>query len=233
MRLSNNEKEETTSIYYREKRGRNPLTNEQERELAIGMENGDETCREKLITANLKFVSCVARKFRNSGVPFSDLVSVGNMALVKAADKFDYRKGVRFISYAVWWVKNAMIDLVNEYRGNHEEDSFDDMFDAEDDSGAFEYMSGLVNEEYEQTIMDSHSRNAAVDDLLSALKERERKILILYFGLHGEDEMTLDEIGDSMNLTMERVRQIKDIALKKVKCAAVSSSEFETYRCIR
>lgn len=207
-----------------------PYSASEEAILSKRIQDGDMDSRDKLIEANLRFVVSIAKAYRKSGVSFQDLISAGNMGLIKAAEKFDWRKGVKFISYAVWWIRQSIQECIQDYTGNGtdeysiEESNINDEYD-ELPKQTFDD----INAEFEEEIGDRKSRQCAVDDLFSVLKEREVKILSLYFGLYGNEEMTLDEIGKEMNLTMERVRQIRDMAMVKVKCAAVMSSEFETY----
>lgn len=221
---------EEITRYFEEIKGNKPYSASEEAVLSKRIQEGDIESRDKLVKANLRFVVSIAKAYRKSGVSFQDLISAGNMGLIKAAEKFDWRKGVKFISYAVWWIRQSIQECIQDFTGNGaeeysiEESNIDDEYD-ELPAQTFDD----INAEFEDEICDRKSRQRAVDDLFSVLKEREAKILSLYFGLYGNEEMTLDEIGKEMNLTMERVRQIRDMAMVKVKCAAVMSTEFETY----
>lgn len=222
---------EEITKYFSDIKYSTPLSASEEAELAKEIQNGNIESRDKLVEANLKFVVSVAKTYRKSWVPFQDLISAGNIGLIKAAERFDYTKGVKFISYAVWWVKNAIMECISSYKTvDVSEYSFEDLNldDDHDETGSLRFED--INNEFEESISKKQGLNHAVDNLLGKLKEREAKILTLYYGLYGNEEMTLDEIGKEMNLTMERVRQIRDKAMIKVSCAALNSDEFETYK---
>ncbi|MBP5457960.1 MAG: sigma-70 family RNA polymerase sigma factor [Paludibacteraceae bacterium] len=223
---------EEVDSYFREIEGYEPLTSEEERELALRIREGDDLAVDKLVKSNVKFVVSVAKQYRNSGVPFSDLISEGNYGLVKAARKFDPDKGVRFISYAVWWIRNSLQECVEQYLGKlNEVDGADYVFD---NTVKADYGSSFPQTEMPDTnFMEEQGRNAGIEDLMSNLKKREVDILTAYFGLDGRDEMTLEEIGDEFKLTKERVRQIKDKALSKMRVNALMSDEFDVYSELR
>lgn len=221
---------EEITRYFEEIKDNKPYSASEEAVLSKRIQEGDIESRDKLVKANLRFVVSIAKAYRKSGVSFQDLISAGNMGLIKAAEKFDWRKGVKFISYAVWWIRQSIQECIQDFTGNGaDEYSIEESnIDGEHDELPVQTFDS-INAEFEDEICDRKSRQRAVDDLFSVLKEREAKILSLYFGLYGNEEMTLDEIGKEMNLTMERVRQIRDMAMVKVKCAAVMSTEFKTY----
>lgn len=230
MKTKNEYEIDDITRYFNEIKDNKPYSADEELVLAKKIQDGDIESRNKLIEANLRFVISIAKAYRKSGVPFQDLISSGNIGLIKAAEKFDWRKGVKFISYAVWWIRQSIQECIQSY-ANHdvkeysiEESNVDDEYD---DIGSQTFEG--INTEFEEELNDRKSRQCAVEDLFSVLKEREAKILTLYFGLYGNEELTLDEIGKELNLTMERVRQIRDMAMVKVKCAAMVSPEFETY----
>ena len=116
MKLKKYEKLEEIDSYFSEIKKYKHLTNAEEKELAEKIKQGDEKALNKLVTSNLKFVVNIAKAYRKSGVPFSDLISEGNVGLMKAAKKFDGNKNIRFISYAVWWVKNSIQECIEEYQ---------------------------------------------------------------------------------------------------------------------
>lgn len=227
------EKLDEIDAYFEDIKKYRPLSSREEKELAVKIRKGDKAALDKLINANLKFVVNYAKQYRKSGVPFSDLISEGNIGLIKAAEKFDETKGVKFISYAVWWIRNSIQECINRYLGNVEEVNaetyvFDNCKKAE-----YDYSSKMVNEEFEEELTNLQSREATIAELMKTLKKREIRILSLYFGLYDGKEMTLDEIGQEMDLTKERVRQIKDKALVKLKVNALSSDEFDTFKELR
>ena len=227
------EKLDEIDSYFEDIKKYRPLSSREEKELAVKIRKGDKSALDKLVNANLKFVVNYAKQYRKSGVPFSDLISEGNIGLIKAAEKFDETKGVKFISYAVWWIRNSIQECINRYLGNVEEVNaetyvFDNCKKAE-----YDYSSKMVNEEFEEELTNLQSREATISELMKTLKKREIRILSLYFGLYDGKEMTLDEIGQEMDLTKERVRQIKDKALVKLKVNALSSDEFDTFKELR
>ena len=221
-----------------------------------------------LVSANLRFVVSVARKYRGSGLPFLDLIQEGNLGLTKAADRFDEKKGFKFISYAFWWIRQSMLTVIEtqqrtvrlpisvvrdinrerkitrkleqgyEREPTHQE-ILDEigfvgnitldvrMFDRPD----FSLDSKLFEKEGEETLLDVTPNNTPSPDggiiqesfarmlesVLSTLPERERIVIESYFGIGTIDEKTLEEIGFDLNLTRERVRQIKEIALGRLR----------------
>lgn len=235
MKTKDNYEVEEIAKYFNEiKKTTSECEGYDELELAKKTSEGDIESRDKLVKANLRFVVSIAKAYRKSGVPFQDLISAGNIGLIKAAERFDYKKGVKFISYAVWWIRVSIQECIASFtKPGISEYSLEETCPYDDYEDSCGESFDDIDNEFESTIVDKCTRNTAVDDLLSTLKKREAKILTMYFGLYGNDEMTLDEIGKEMNLTMERVRQIKDIAMVKVKCAALMSDEFDTYNEIK
>ena len=190
------------------------LSRQEERALGMKIQRGDKSALNKLVNHNLKFVVSIAKKYRDRGIPFEDLISEGNMGLYHAAEKYDGRRETKFITYAVWWIKNSINEIIKDYASNNEINVDDFIFDKKK---SVEYHQELINEEFEEELNNIQSRNDSVEELLKCLQERERKIVTMFFGLKGTKEMNLDEIGQSMSLSMERVRQIKDVALIKLK----------------
>ena len=220
-------------LYFDEIKKYKPLTRKEENILAKQIQNGDENALNKLVRSNLKFVVNIAKMYRKSGVPFSDLISEGNVGLMRAAKKFDGDRNIKFISYAVWWIKNSIQECINEYKQDNNEVNVDFFKFDKQTKEVYEYELQNINNEYEDNIVNLQSRNSAIDDLLSCLQERERKIIILYFGLFNNKEHTLDEIGSEMSLTNERIRQIKDKSLVKLRVAALSSDEFDVFQNLK
>ena len=221
------------TTYFNEIMNIKPLTREEECVLAYKIQEGNTEALNKLIYHNLQFVVSVAKQYRHRGVPFADLISEGNMGLMRAAQKFDPEKGVKFISYAVWWVRNSINECIDSYKKNDETVDLDEKISNED--GSINYKYDTINEDFEEQLNEIGNRRETVDLLLKCLQERERKILIMFYGLNGEGEMTLDEVGAEMNLTNERVRQIKDSALSKLKCSvlALPDEYFNEYKALR
>lgn len=226
------EKLDEIDKYFADVKKYKPLTKKEEFELSDKIKKGDKEALQKLVNANLRFVVTIAKQYRNTGVCFSDIISEGNIGLIKAAQKFDKSKGVKFISYAVWWIRSSINEYINSLnRYNIVNDG--DIYLNNSINAEYEYNANLINSEFEDEISDKQSRNTSIEDLLQSLETREKKILALYFGLYGNNECTLDEIGQEMQLTKERVRQIKDKAMVKLKCSALMSDEFEVYKNIR
>ena len=230
MKLKKYEKLEEIDSYFSEIKKYKHLTNAEEKEIAEKIKQGDEKALNKLVTSNLKFVVNIAKAYRKSGVPFSDLISEGNVGLMKAAKKFDGNKNIRFISYAVWWVKNSIQKCIEEYQQkNMEINAIDDYVFTNCTNTKYD-ETNYINENFENELMDLQSRKASITDLMKCLKNREIKVLIDYFGLKDGKEKTLEEISNELHLTNERVRQIKDNALVKLRTEALMSDEFETYK---
>lgn len=224
---------EELDSYFNEIQNIRRLTSKEEKILSIKIQEGNKNALNKLVYHNLRFVVNIAKNYRDRGVPFADLISEGNLGLIRAASKFDGDKNVKFISYAVWWIKNSINECIETYNRNKESISYEDY--VFDNHSKIKYQFDLVNEDFENKINDIQSRKDTIDALLKCLHEREIKILTLFYGLGDGKEMTLDEVGKEMNLTNERVRQIKDGALTKLKCNVLtySDDEIETFKSLR
>ena len=221
------------STYFNDIQNIRRLTRREEQILSEKIQKGDEQALNKLVYHNLRFVVNIAKNYRNSNVPFADIISEGNLGLIRAAHKFDSTKGVKFISYAVWWIKNSINECIEKYNRDNETLSYDDytINKCTDLDNKFEQ----INEDFEEKINNIQSRKNAIESLMKCLHEREIKILTLFFGLNGGREMTLEEVGKEMCLTNERVRQIKDSALSKLKCEVLTytDDEIDTFRLLR
>ena len=221
------------STYFNDIQNIRRLTKREEQILSEKIQKGDEQALNKLVYHNLRFVVNIAKNYRNSNVPFADIISEGNLGLIRAAHKFDSTKGVKFISYAVWWIKNSINECIEKYNRDNETLSYDDytINKCTDLDNKFEQ----INEDFEEKINNIQSRKDAIESLMKCLHEREIKILTLFFGLNGGKEMTLEEVGKEMCLTNERVRQIKDSALSKLKCEVLTytDDEIDTFRLLR
>lgn len=205
------------------------LTEEQEKELSEQIMNGNRRAVEKLTTANLRFVVSVARKYQNRGVDMADLVSEGNLGLIRAAERYDARQGCRFISYALPFVRKnierAIAEQTTLYSIPKDETSqFEKKrskaLSADAPLGGrnnVNLLSLLVNNDAPAADCSATdtSFNAAVKSAIEKLNERERQVMTLFFGIDS-DKMTLAEIGKKMELKRERIRQIRDKALRKM-----------------
>ena len=243
------------------------LTTEQEVELAQKIRKGDKKALERLCKANLRFVVSVAKQYQNQGLSLPDLINEGNLGLIKAAEKFDDTRGFKFISYAVWWIRQSILQAIAEqsrlvrlplnqvgsvsrimreaykFEQEHErkpsinemaeridmpEDKIADAMNA--NSHEVSVDAPFVNGE-EGSIVDSmtnpdspttdnelvkESLRTEVERMIKLLGDREQKVIKAFFGI-GEPELTLEEIGVKYNLTRERVRQIKEKAIRRIR----------------
>ncbi len=249
------------------------LDREEEAELARRIREGDEEALDKLVRSNLRFVVSVAKKYQNQGVALGDIINEGNLGLIRAARKFDETKGIKFISYAVWWIRQAILqalaeqsrivrvplnragalhrigrrssillqelgreptveEIADELDLSHEEVqrtlaisqshlSLDAPITPGEDNRLLDYLPdqfspGPDDETYDRAL------STTIEEALGTLKEREARILRLYFGLDGQEAMTLEEIGSLLGITRERVRQIKEKALSRLRHASRS-----------
>ena len=221
------------STYFNDIQNIRRLTRREEQILSEKIKKGDEQALNKLVYHNLRFVVNIAKNYRNNNVPFADIISEGNLGLIRAAHKFDSTKGVKFISYAVWWIKNSINECIEKYNRYNETLSYDDY--TINKCTDLDHKFEQINEDFEEKINNIQSRKDAIESLMKCLHEREIKILTLFFGLNGGREMTLEEVGKEMCLTNERVRQIKDSALSKLKCEVLTytDDEIDTFRLLR
>ena len=244
------------------------LTLEEEVDLARRIREGDEVALEKLTKANLRFVVSVAKQYQNSRIPLNDLINEGNLGLVKAAKKFDETRGFKFISYAVWWIRqsimqaladqsrlvrlplnkigslskinNAAAIIEQEYEREPTAEELAEFLDITVDevkntmdsstkqiSVDAPFIEGesnslldvLENEEAEsvdEELAYRDSLKVEIERILTMLSEREREVVKRFFGIGYESKSSLEEIGDDLGLTRERVRQIKDKAIRKL-----------------
>jgi len=260
--------DDSLGSYLAEIASSSPLSAIEEVQLAKEIKQGDEEARNQLVEANLRFVVSVAKEYQNRGVPLADLISAGNMGLITAAERFDEDKGFKFISYAVWWIRQAILQTLAEQsrtvrlplnkigllykiskasralqqeradNPNPEEiarqldvpvnevketlmcgrsvRSLDAAFKEEEDQSLLDVLPDDRQESPENHVMHGCLRGQ-IDSALGGLAGREGEILRLYFGLDGEEPMTLDQIGAQFGLTRERVRQIKEKALHRLR----------------
>lgn len=202
------------------------LSREEEMELARRIREGDEEALQRLVEGNLRFVVSIAKRYQNRGVPLSDLVNEGNLGLIRAARRFDERRGVRFISYAVFWVRQAILQALAE--GAEVQAPEDERVRCVSlDSPIWESretnLGDVVADETAdgpEALIEAHDLRDALDSSLTRLPEREERILRLYFGLDDGEPRTLDEIGRRLRISRERARQLKDRALSRLRAHA-------------
>ncbi|UCH82776.1 MAG: RNA polymerase sigma factor RpoD/SigA [Candidatus Latescibacterota bacterium] len=245
------------------------LKREEEQELARQIRKGDKDALDKLVKANLRFVVSIAKQYANQGLALEDLINDGNLGLIKAAHRFDEKRGYKFISYAVWWIRQAMLQSLAEhsrivrlplnragtlYRIGKASRQLDQELGRAPSAGEIAKKLKLSEEEVQDTMHianthvslddpysndqddsalvdylmdenaqmpDEHTYERALSDdmerALDTLSEREKLILMLYFGLNGKEPLTLEEIGKKLGLTRERIRQIKEKAIIRLR----------------
>ena len=209
---------------YLDEIGRGQLLSEvEEARLSARIQNGDERALNRLIEANLRFVVVIARQYQGQGLAMEDLVSEGNMGLMKAARKYDASKGLRFVNYAVVFIRQQIEKALKkegaEQRVESTRDGQTRSVDAPLGSKAnVSLLSVLVNADSPQADQRVYNANLedAVERTLLTLNERETAVVNAYFGI-GEERLTMAEIGERMNLKRERVRQIRDRAVRRMK----------------
>ncbi len=246
-----------------------PLLNEgEEQTLFNRVTNGDKTALDKVVQANLRFVISVAKQYQNQGVGLEDLISEGNLGLIKAAQRFDTTRGFKFISYAVWWIRQAIMQSIAEHSrtirlpNNHInsinkinrtavllEQQLEREPTLEELEKALEEFDIKVKDSYSYTtrmtsldapvingedmflydIIENHNSEkpdvnfihesllSDIEKVMKQLNNRQRTIMCMYYGIMGFQQMTLEEIGEYFSLTRERVRQIKDMAIRILK----------------
>jgi len=270
-----NRENKSLDLYFQEIGKYELLTPDEEVELAIRIKNGDMEAQNKLVKANLRFVVSVAKMYQNQGISLGDLINEGNIGLVKAALRFDETRGFKFISYAVWWIRQGIMsaiadqsrvvrlplnrvgnlnklgkayrELEQEYERKPTTEELAKILDITSDEVAYilqiasrqvsvdapiassdenksTLMDVLYNEDQsmpDKVLIDDSLKNE-VADILSTLDEREAEVLRLSFGIGNNQKATLEEIGEKFNLTRERIRQIKETALRKLRASKKS-----------
>ena len=244
------------------------ITAEEEVELARKIKNGDQAALEKLTKANLRFVVSVAKQYQNQGLSLPDLINEGNVGLIKAAEKFDETRGFKFISYAVWWIRQSILQALAEQsrivrlplnkigtinkinkayayleqelerepradeiakmlditeaevrdslRNSSRHLSMDASLTQDEDNNMYDVLKSEDSPTPDKGLL-YESLKTEVNRVIATLPQREADILKLYFGLDSKHPMTLEEIGEKFDLTRERVRQIKEKALRRLK----------------
>lgn len=224
MSVFQNDYTDNVKIYYNELKKCVPLDANEERELLIKSKSGDISARNKIVESNLRFVFDIARRFRGRGVSMSDLISEGNIGLMKAIERFDMSKDVKFITYAVFWVKERMMSSIKANSSRIDSSLLDDFKDADSNDDCNNLIKDKVNDvEDEET---SHSREDLLDGLMCVLNDKEKKIMEFSYGLCGNKEMSFQEIGKKYHISSERVRQIKLRSLDKIRMTAISEGKF-------
>ncbi|MBR3980871.1 MAG: RNA polymerase sigma factor RpoD/SigA [Bacteroidales bacterium] len=249
------------------------ISAEEEVELAKKIKDGDQRALEKLIKANLRFVVSVSKQYQNQGLSLPDLINEGNLGLIKAAQRFDETRGFKFISYAVWWIRQSIlqalaeqarivrlplnkignINKINKTLSTLEQEfereptaeeiasemdcSARDVKESMKNSGRHISMDAPLSQSEEGTLYDVldnkdtpspdqtlmlESLRKEIDRAISTLTEREANIIRMYFGIGQKNPSTLEEIGTELGLTRERVRQIKEKAVRRLKQTARS-----------
>ena len=251
------------------------LTAEQEIELAIRIKKGDQLALEMLTKANLRFVVSVSKQYQNQGLSLGDLINEGNLGLIKAAKRFDETRGFKFISYAVWWIRQSILQALAEQSrivrlplnrvgalnkigkaySNLEQEfereptaielaselemevrdvtetlkissrhiSMDAPFAQGEENSLLDVIENDELPTPDYTLM-LESLKSEINHALATLSERESEVIKLYFGLTKEHSLTLEEIGERFNLTRERVRQIKEKAIRRLRHASRSKN---------
>lgn len=244
------------------------LTPDEEVELAKRIREGDQHALEKLTKANLRFVVSVAKQYQNQGLSLGDLINEGNLGLIKAAQRFDETRGFKFISYAVWWIRQSILqalaeqsrivrlplnrvgslnkisktfseleqkferepspeelaevleistnEVVDTFKISGRHVSMDAPFVQGEDNNLYDVLQNESEDKPDQELMNDSLRKEVMR-ALNTLTKREADVIALYFGLNGEHAMTLEEIGEKFNLTRERVRQIKEKAIRRLR----------------
>jgi len=218
----------TVKTYYDELKKYKPITRAKEKELILKAKEGDLKAQNEILTANLRFVFNIASRYKGKGATISDLISEGNMGLVKAIQKFDPEKDVKFISYAVWWIRNSMQEFLKKRQAclnyEKEEESLDrpssihnEYWRDDEDEYVTKKETMMSDEEDEAKRELQKNQKKIVDKILEKLSWRERYIVEQYYGIDKKEEKNLEEIGVDLGITKERVRQIKLAALNKLR----------------
>ena len=260
--LNDNATEDAMQQYFKNISAYKPYTHEEEMELGYKIQQGDKEALKKLILANLKFVVSIANKYKTQDVPLLDLINQGNIGLLEAAKRYDPSKGTKLITYAVWWIKQAIIQAVNEqgsavkmpvkhtaylYKINSatekltkelgrapsvEEISKATDINAEEieevlmASKSYLSLDNYIGNDEDKTFLDSiEDEDSNVEKVIiakiSSLDPREAEIIIKRYGFDGGQPQTLEELGESMGVSRERVRQLENRALEKLKKKAL------------
>ena len=225
----NNDFTDSVQQYFRELKDKryDPLSRDEESELIKKAKEGCMSSRDRILESNLRFVFDQAKKLTGRGVPICELIAEGNIGLIKALDKFDVTRDVRFISYAVWWVKQAMYEAIEKQYAidsNTVEAETETELDAD-----VEPRQGRIEQVESEDSCKKEKDTELVWKLLSTIGGKERDVIIKYYGLGEHKAKSLSEIGGEMDITSERVRQIKIDALMKLKAMSIYMDDAEQY----
>ena len=225
-----------TQTYFDELKRYKPLTRSKERRLLKKCKKGNIKAKNEILEANLRFVFDIAKHYTGRGVPISELISDGNMGLLKAIDKFDESKDVKFISYAVWWVRQAMLESIKKKNAvtfvdiepNSDNDTSIDkkLIDEGDDDS--DNSSTMYSNEYEERMKEvAENQKNMISSLIGTLSERERDIVESFYGINDKKELTLTDIGKKYGISTERTRQIKLNAIRKLRSKILLCDDLE------
>ena len=263
-----NESNRSLSRYLEEIGDFEPLNPDREVELAIKIKQDDHSALEELVKANLRFVVSVAKDYQGQGLPLTDLINEGNLGLIKAAGRFDETRGFKFISYAVWWIRQSILQALAEHsrivrlplnrvgtiskitktaekleaeieRSPNEKEigrqlnmTSDEVIDAMRISRRHQSLNAPFRDGDKNSLIDiiqddnqiapdtplmNDSLKDEIRNSLDTLKDREKMVIKMYFGIERDYALTLNEIGEEFNLTSERVRQIKEKAIRRLR----------------
>lgn len=267
--------EQSLDMYLQEIGRLDLLTSGDEVDITVYIRNNDPVAIEKLIKANLRFVVSIAKQYQNHGLTLGDLINEGNLGLIRAVKHFDETRGFKFLTYAVWWIRQSILNslaehsrivrlplnrivvlnkIVKVYSGLEQdlertpsadelarklEIDIDEVIDAIKVSrkrvsmdaplvqGANDCLSDIIQDEQQpapDSVLMAESLNDEIEHALSTLTDRESEVIRLYFGLGKDHAVTLEEIGGRYHLTRERVRQIKDKAICKLRQESISKN---------
>ena len=227
----------TTQVYYDDLKKYKPLTKAKEKRLLKLSRKGNLKAKNELLEANLKFVFDIAKHYTGRGLSISELISEGNMGLLRAVDKFDEEKDVKFISYAVWWIRQGMLEAIRKKRlitlveidPTESNDSIFERKIADDEDETMGGISdiGFSDEAEERKKELGANQREVIGKLLNSLNTREKEIIEHYYGLSNKRELTLNEIGKKYNLSSERVRQVKLTAIRKLRSSMMMYDDME------
>ena len=215
-------------VYLSELRAMPRFTVEEEQACARLAAQGDAAARQRLVEANLRFVISVAKRYQNQGVPLEDLVNEGNIGLIRAAARFDPDRGVRFVTYAVWWIRQAMLNALRPAWTAAWTLSLDSPIADLEDAEPFGASLADTSAERPEEAMAAASLRDDLDTVLAGLSCREAGILRHRYGLAGLEPATLLETSRKHGLSKERVRQIETKALRKLR-ASTSARQLHAY----
>lgn len=217
----------SVKAYYQDLKKINVLTEDKEKELICKAKKNNIQAKNLLLVSNLKFVFNVAKKYKGMGVAMEDLISEGNLGLIKAIDKFDENKGVKFISYAVWWIRQSIQESIKRKQQQTINELIEDnnvSHDSEENNNILENEKLFVHYSDDPQIGEVN-KHGLLMELINKLDKRAQFILMAYFGLDGES-MTLEEIGKILHLSKERVRKIKEKNLRILRSEILISKKY-------